>query len=183
MIAVTGGAGFIGSELVALLRADGENVCILDKEKSKRFPELSNRVDVRDINQLTDALRGCDKIYHLAAEHRDNVTPARLYYDVNVNGTKNVVKAAEVCGIKTIVFASSVALYGLGQEESNETSGLLPFNDYGKSKLQAEEILRHWATRDPTYRLVIIRLAATFGPGSSGNLHRMIKEIANDRFV
>src|SRR4051794_20922830 len=99
MIAVTGGSGFIGTELVALLSADGEGVRILDKTKSTRFPDLSAVADVCDVDQLTAALRGCDQLYHLAAEHRDDVDPPERYYTVNVQGTRNVVEAAERCGI------------------------------------------------------------------------------------
>jgi len=184
MIAITGGSGFIGTELVTLLNADGESVLILDTLRSTRFPALSAVADVCDVDQLTAALQGCDQLYHLAAEHRDDVDPPERYYTVNVQGTRNVVEAAERCGIDTIIFTSTVALYGLGQGEATETARPSPFNDYGKSKLLAEENLRAWVERDAVHRrLVIVRLAATFGPGNRGNLSRMIEAINRGRFV
>lgn len=183
MIAVTGGAGFIGTELVSLLRADGEEVRILDTVMSARFPELSTIVDVCDLDGLTTALRGCDRVYHLAAEHKDDVDPPQRYYTVNAEGTRNLVQAAERCGIGTIVFTSTVALYGLSQGASSESARPSPFNDYGKSKLLAEESLQAWAARDGGRRLVMVRLAATFGPGNRGNLSRMIEAIERGRFV
>jgi nucleoside-diphosphate-sugar epimerase len=183
MIAVTGGAGFIGTKLVALLRESGQDVRILDTRQSTRFPELSSVVDVRELDLLTEALEGCRLVYHLAAEHRDDVFPVERYYDVNGRGTAVLVAAAERCGINSIIFTSTVALYGLGQGESDEAARPLPFNDYGKSKLQAEESLRSWAARNTNRRLVVVRLAATFGPGNRGNLHRMIDGVYRHRFV
>jgi nucleoside-diphosphate-sugar epimerase len=74
-------------------------------------------------------------------------------------------------------------VYGLNQGESGESSSPAPFNDYGKSKLLAEGMLEAWSRRETGRRLVIIRLAATFGPGNRGNIHRMLAEIRHGRFV
>lgn len=183
MIGVTGGAGFIGTEFVKLLRAEGHDTRIIDIKKSSSFPDISSVSDICVMEQLLEGLRGCTEIYHLAAEHRDDVTPTERYYQVNGTGTANLVDVAEVQDVDTIVFTSTVAVYGLGQEASSESSEAAPFNDYGRSKLQAEEILKLWAQRKPGRRLVIVRLAATFGPGSRGNLHRMIEAIHRGRFV
>ena len=147
------------------------------------FPECTTLVDICDVEALTDALRGCREIYHLAAEHRDDVRPAERYYAVNGGGTTNVARAASALAIGSIVFTSTVALYGLGQGESSEASPPCPFNDYGNSKLQAEGTLRQWAASDTDRRLVIVRLAATFGPGGGGNLRRMVEEIRHRRFI
>ena len=183
MIGVTGGAGFIGTELVELLRNEGKDVRIIDLETSPRFPEISLVSDIGSKGNLQESLQGCDEIYHLAAEHRDDVDPVSRYYQVNSKGTANLVEVADSLNISTIIFTSTVAVYGLGRGEANEASKPAPFNDYGRSKLEAEEILKAWAQRGQGRRLVIVRLTATFGPGSRGNLHRMIEEIHRGRFV
>ncbi|MGB0719425.1 MAG: NAD-dependent epimerase/dehydratase family protein, partial [Bdellovibrionales bacterium] len=112
-IAITGGAGFIGTQLAGILKAQGHDVALLDLKPSDTYPEDSHIVDVCDRDALIRASEGVDAIYHLAAEHRDDVSPVQRYYDVNVGGGENVVAAARENGIKTIIFTSSVAVYPL----------------------------------------------------------------------
>lgn len=110
---ITGGSGFIGTNLVTdLLRTD-HTVSIYDKTKSDTHPDLCIVADIRDREILSDALQGVDAVYHLAAEHRDDVRPHSLYYDVNVGGAENLAYAAEKNNVKKIIFTSSVAIYGL----------------------------------------------------------------------
>jgi GlcNAc-P-P-Und epimerase len=139
--------------------------------------------DILDLNCVREKLAGCSAIYHLAAEHRDNVTPTTRYYDVNVQGTKNLLQAADLHGIKRVIFTSSFAVYGLDQGEANEDSPTLPFNDYGKSKLEAEGVLKDWAQKDPARILTIIRPVVVFGEGNRGNVHTLMDQIAKNRFV
>ena len=182
-IAVTGGSGFIGTVLVRLLTEQGHEVAILDIRDSKIFPELRRDVDVRDRAALMQALKNVDAVYHLAAEHRDDVQPVQKYYDVNVGGAENLVAAAQANGIETIIFTSSVAVYGLDAGESRETDTPAPFNDYGRSKLQSEDVFNAWAAQSPRRKLVNARLVATFGPGNRGNLHTLMDQIAQGKFV
>lgn len=176
-IALTGGAGFIGKRLANQLKEDGHDVVIIDINDTK------NPVDVCDLQALTQAMQGCEAIYHLAAEHRDDVRPIQKYYDVNVGGAENVVQAAKANNINKIIFTSTVAVYGLNAGESKETDAPSPFNDYGRSKLESEKVFDAWAAADPARSLVTIRLVATFGPGNRGNIYTLISQIARNRFV
>jgi nucleoside-diphosphate-sugar epimerase len=186
-IAITGGAGFIGTELARLLKAASHELVLIDIRPSQAFPELVSLTDVRDFEGLKESLKGVEAIYHLAAEHRDDVQPISKYYDVNVAGGQNVINAAKALGIKKIIFTSSVAVYPLEPANpktgSIETDPAAPFNDYGHSKAQSEDNFRIWATEDPSRTLVITRLVATFGKNNRGNIYTLINQIASGKFV
>ena len=97
----------------------------------------------------------------LAAEHRDDISPKSLYYDVNVEGTKNVLKKMEELGIKSIIFTSSVAVYGLNKNNPDENFPKDPFNHYGKRNC-VEKVLKDWLV--PINKSVtIIRPTVIFG--------------------
>jgi len=107
-----------------------------------------------------------------------------LYYDVNVQGTKNVLDAMDQNGVKKIIFTSSVAVYGLNKKNPNEQHPTDPFNHYGKSKLQAEEVLREWFEKDPENRQVqIVRPTVIFGERNRGNVYNLLKQIASGSFM
>ena len=108
---------------------------MIDLYESQIFPEDSVIADVTNATALTNAVKGADVIYNLAAEHRDDVSPVQKYYDVNVGGAENVVAAAIANNIKTIIFTSTVAVYPLKPADpktgATETNTPAPFNDYG----------------------------------------------------
>ena len=182
-IAITGGAGFIGSRLAARLRAAGDEVLILDRRSSATLPKSSRICDVTDREALVSALEGVDAVFHLAAEHRDDVRPISRYYDVNVGGARNLIAACEANGIRTVIFTSTVAVYPLDAGEVSEEQPPAPFNDYGRSKLESEQVLEDWAKGDESRSLTTIRLVATFGPGNRGNIFNLIQQIRSGRFV
>lgn len=175
-IAITGGSGFIGQRLKSLLEQDGHSVKVIDLRHE-------TPVDILDLPALTKALEGCEAIYHLAAEHADNVTPISRYYDVNVTGTGNVTKAADTNGITRLIFTSSFAVYGLNARTPDETSPPAPFNDYGQSKLEGEEVLRGWQSINPAAKLTIVRPVVVFGEGNRGNVYNLIRQVASGRFM
>lgn len=182
-IAIIGGSGFIGTRLTKRLLEAGYNVKVIDKARSETYPHLWVKADVREGVTLMSALEGCDVIYNLAAEHRDDVTPRSLYDEVNVKGAKNVCEAAEKLGIKRIIFTSTVAVYGFTEKETDESGELKPFNDYGRTKLEAERVYQAWQGADSERSLVIIRPTVVFGEGNRGNVYNILNLIANNHFV
>jgi nucleoside-diphosphate-sugar epimerase len=132
---------------------------------------------------MARAMESMDLVFHLAAEHRDDVRPLSLYYNVNVEGTRNVLSAAEAVGVESIVFTSTVALYGLQGGEPEEDATPAPFNDYGRSKLQAEELLAEWVKGGDRRRALIVRPTVVFGEGNKGNVNTLIRQIDQGRFV
>ena len=120
----------------------------------------------------------------MAAEHRDDVSPTSLYYDVNVQGTKNVLQAMDKAGVKNIIFTSSVAIYGLNKTNPNENHSEDPFNHYGKSKWEAEQVIKDWFHNDPVGKsITIIRPTVIFGERNRGNVYNLLKQISSGKFM
>lgn len=183
-VVITGGSGFIGTRLIDLLQKENDITIVnYDKFQSKKYPDLTFIGDVRDVSTLTDVCKDADIIYNLAAEHADNVTPLSLYHDVNVCGAKNIVKAAEVNGIKKIVFTSTVAIYGLNRDSPDEHSEPNPFNEYGRTKLDAEKVFDAWHAANSDSTLVTIRPAVVFGENNRGNVYNLINQIVSGKFL
>lgn len=182
-ILLIGASGFVGTRLLEATVTDF-NIKNLDKQQSHFYPEITTVGDVRDRQALESALSEIDTVVLLAAEHRDDVSPTSLYYDVNVEGTRNVLAAMENNGVKNIIFTSSVAVYGLNKTHPDETHPQDPFNHYGKSKWLAEEVLREWHAKAPTERsLTIIRPTVIFGERNRGNVYNLLKQIASGKFA
>lgn len=178
-----GASGFVGTTLINLCNGD-YRIGNLDKRQSPFFDKITTIGDVRNTDNILAALKDKDTVVLLAAEHRDDVSPISLYYDVNVQGTKNVLSAMDKSGVKNIIFTSSVAVYGLNKENPNEAHPADPFNHYGKSKWQAEEILREWYYQNPEEKsLTIVRPTVIFGERNRGNVYNLLKQIASGRFL
>lgn len=183
-IAVIGGSGFVGSKLIDLLVNQHEyGIKNIDKLPSISFPDLSVLGDVLDKDSLTTLLKDIDVVVLLAAEHRDDVTPVAAYYDVNVGGLKNTLEAMKENNVSRLIFASSVAIYGLNKDNPDENFAAEPFNHYGKSKWQAEEVLQEWYKNNPSWNINIIRPTVIFGEGNRGNVFNLLAQIASGKFL
>jgi nucleoside-diphosphate-sugar epimerase len=182
-IIVTGGSGFIGTNLTTDLLKTGHKVSIYDKRKSELYPDLCIVGDVRDKEKLTSTMNGIDAVFHLAAEHHDNVHPVSLYYEVNEGGAENIVDAMEKNGTKMLIFSSTAAVYGINSGEPREDSPIKTFNDYGKSKYKAEIIFQNWVKSDVTRSLSIVRPTVIFGEKNRGNVYNLLKQLASGRFI
>jgi len=182
MITLIGGSGFVGTRLASILT--DTDFKIFDKAQSFFYAEKTIIGDVRNQSELDRELQGQDTVVLLAAEHRDDVSPVSLYYDVNVQGAKNVLAAMDKNGVKNILFMSTVAIYGLNKSNPDENHPADPFNHYGKSKWQTEGLLREWYNKDPENRtLTILRPTVIFGERNRGNVYNLLKEIASGHFL
>ncbi len=181
MISIVGGSGFVGTRLISLL---GKSNCFnYDKNRSAFFPSISSFCDIRERNSIVISAKTCAVVL-LAAEHRDDVAPTSLYYDVNVEGTKNVLSKMDELGIKNLIFTSSVAVYGLNKINPIEGHPIAPFNHYGKSKWQAEKLIKEWYEKDPEGKSVtIIRPTVIFGERNRGNVFNLLKQISSGKFL
>jgi nucleoside-diphosphate-sugar epimerase len=181
MYQIIGGSGFVGSLLIKFL---GEEKCLnLDKKESPFFQSITTLCDIRSKNSI-DIDPGSLFVVLLAAEHQDDVSPTSLYYDVNVQGTKNVLDKMDELGIKNLIFTSSVAIYGLNKKNPDENHDKDPFNHYGRSKWEAELEIEKWYNRNPNEKSVtIIRPTVIFGERNRGNVYNLLKQISSGKFL
>ena len=178
---IVGGSGFVGSFLIKELY--NHSISNLDKNPSPFYNEITTIGDIRHLNQIHIPV-GTTFLILLAAEHRDDVSPISTYYDVNVKGTKNVLDAMDKAGVKNIVFTSSVAIYGLNKKKPNENHSEDPFNHYGKSKWEAELVIKDWFEKDPANKSVtILRPTVIFGERNRGNVYNLLKQISSGKFM
>jgi nucleoside-diphosphate-sugar epimerase len=183
-VIVVGGSGFIGTRLGSLLARERVDFKIVDKVISGSFPKFTKLADVRSVEVLETAISENSILVNLAAEHRDDVTPLSLYDDVNVQGARNLCLIARKKNVKTIIFTSSVAIYGFAPLGTDESGEVAPFNDYGRTKYEAELVYKAWQAEDPLIRaLVIIRPTVVFGEQNRGNVYNLLRQIASGKFV
>lgn len=184
-VMVIGGSGFIGTRVVGRLNSQTDvRVRIVDKAGSAAFPGLVSIADVRSTDALRVAVSDGCVIINLAAEHRDDVRPRSLYDEVNVSGAVNICRVAREKSVKTIIFTSSVAVYGFAPIGTGEDGEVAPFNDYGRTKHLAEKVFREWQAEAPQDRsLVIIRPTVVFGERNRGNVYNLLYQIHSGRFM
>ena len=170
-VAVTGGAGFIGSNLVSRLIADDHEVVVVDdlstglfsnvKDQGCEFRELS----ITDFDELKSALKNCETIFHLGARGsvpRSIKNPVATHA-VNATGTLNVLEIARESGAH-VVFSSSSSVYGRNMQlPKDESMWLGPMTPYAASKLAAEGYVQAYASayKVPT---TLLRFFNVFGP-------------------
>ncbi|MCY8467140.1 NAD-dependent epimerase/dehydratase family protein [Bacillus atrophaeus] len=155
-IAIIGGAGFIGSELAALLQDKGFHTIIVDQKKPNSDAPF-RYADILDQQTLRESLQGADAVVHLAA--MVGVDSCRSNGEdvirVNFEGTKNVTEVCKELGISTLLFSSSSEVFGDSPDfPFTEISQKLPKSAYGKAKLKSEEYLREQASEQLHIRVV-----------------------------
>lgn len=172
---VTGASGFVGSAIARALIARGWDVRCLVRESSSRrnLESLSAELvfgDLADGASLERALAGCEALFHAAADYRLGARDPRLLYQTNVEGTRNVLDAAERQRVEHVVYTSSVATVGLpGDGSPGDELTPVGLHDmighYKRSKFLAEQVVREWARVLVHGRAVIVNPSSPMGPG------------------
>lgn len=181
---VFGGSGFIGTHLARDLVAAGGDVVVADIMKGHvAVPGTDfEYCDVREPITIPHH-EPFDVVYNLAAVHRTPGHQPAEYYETNVSGAQNIMDWCADGGEMSVVFTSSIAVYGPSEDPKYETTPPRPNSDYGRSKLIAESIHRRWRTSGPGRRLAIVRPAVVFGPGEHGNFTRLASALRRGRFA
>ena len=183
-INIIGGSGFIGTRLSTIFNQKKVAFTIVDKVIGASFPALTHTVDIRSLEDLRASIDLNAVVINLAAEHRDDVSPRSLYDEVNIEGARNICEIANEMAVNKIIFTSSVAVYGFAPLGTDESGAIAPFNDYGRTKWEAEKVYKKWQSEDPKQRtLVIIRPTVVFGERNRGNVFNLLRQIASGKFV
>ncbi len=171
MVLVTGGAGFIGSHLVARLIKEGKSVRVIDDFSNGLPGDLPTdeielvEADITYMPTLEAAVQGASVIFHLAAlvSVPGSIDDPVRCYQVNVQGSLNVLSAAAKAGVKRVVLASSAAVYGESGVPVSEDAPKQPFSPYAASKWAMEEaaLMFHRAYGLP---IVCLRYFNVYGP-------------------
>lgn len=170
-IIVTGGAGFIGSNIVKLLVKNGHMVKVIDNLATGYKQNLDGLGvelligDVKDPEFLTKALNGCDCVYHLAASVGNIKSIENPYFDLETNyiGTLNLLTAVVKNNVSRVVYSSSSAGYGEPRYiPVDEDHPIAPDSPYGVSKISAEKLIHSYA-KLYDFRAVSLRYFNAYG--------------------
>ncbi len=173
---VTGGAGFIGSNLVRALLERGDDVRVLDNFSTGNRANLAGldveivEGELRSYERVHNAVRGTEVVYHLGAlgsvprSVQDPLTSSA----VNVEGTLNVLLAARDEGVRRVVFSSSSSVYGAKRDlPVDESLAADPISPYGVAKLAAERYCVSFSRVYESFETVVLRYFNVFGPRQS----------------
>jgi len=186
-VMVTGGTGFTGSALVKRLLDESYQVIAIDNKEGLKTDEIRNRGAEVVIGSVTDKslvkeyMQGVDIVLHLAAAFRELNVPDNYYYEVNVEGTNNVLEAAFEANVKKFIYCSTCGVHGnIDDPPGGEDSPIQPADYYQRTKYEAEPIVNEYFKKGMAS--VILRPAATYGPGDPERFYMIFKRVSKGQF-
>ena len=155
-VIVTGGAGFIGSHIVELLVEKGFNVVVIDNFETGRVDNLSKvkkkitivKQDISKYQKIENYFKNCHYVFHLAAlaDIVPSIENPEKYYETNVTGTLNVLRASKKFGVKKVLYAASASCYGVVKKfPTDENNKIMTEYPYALTKNLGEQLMVHWS--------------------------------------
>ena len=186
-ILVTGGTGFTGKALVRRLLDLGHEVVALDYKEGLKTAELRDWGagviigSVTDVAVVRRAMEGVEVVHHLAAAFREMNVPDTYYWEVNVQGTRNVLDEALKQGVRKLVYCSTCGVHGnIDHPPGGEDAPIQPADYYQRTKYEAEPLVRTFHQRGlPS---AILRPAAIYGPGDPERFLMIFRRVARGNF-
>ncbi len=180
---VTGGAGFIGSNIVKKLVSRGDHVTVIDNlitGKEENLASVKDKIillkdSILNINLLENQTQDIDGIFHQAAlaSVQDSFSNPKEYHNVNVNGTENILKLAIKNNFK-VVYASSSSVYGNPEKiPIKESDRKNPINPYAETKLKKEKLAKKYSKIG--VKVIGLRYFNVFGKGQSKEYAGVLK--------
>ena len=187
-VLVTGVTGFTGGRLALFLAGRGNEVCGLVRASSQTRAQMLTSAgvtivvgDLTDRASLDAACQGVEVVYHIAATYRTAGQREAAYLAVNVEGTQNLLEAAQASGVRRFVHCSTGGVHGhIEHPPATEDAPLTPGDIYQVTKLEAEQLARETGA-ETALEVVIARPIGIYGPGDTRFL-KMFRGIARGRF-
>lgn len=187
-VLVTGGNGFVGAHLVRRLLERSHRVTTLDPHSGLRDEELRAhgaalvRGSVTNATDVERAMRDQEIVFHLASPFGDILQPDDAYWDIEVNGTRNVLETAKRYGVRRVVHCSTQGVHGIiANPPGNENSPIAPRDYYCYAKAEGEKLCREFLDRD--LDLVVVRPTSVYGPGDTRGWLKLYRMVANGWFL
>ncbi len=180
-VLVTGGTGFIGSNLVSQLRKDGHNVAITGYDAEQKIPDFKGKCFYPSFIGLDwDSFEKYDVVFHQAAINETTLLDRKEMFRANLKSSKELFKRVMEKGCKRIVYASSTAVYGNAKAPHKESIPLIPLNPYGESKKLLDEFAMIFSKDNPDVVVIGLRYCNVYGPGENhkGKRASMIYQLA-----
>ena len=185
-ILVTGGTGFTGGHLCRRLVEEGYRVRSLVR-KGSQYDELKALGvelafgDLSDRDSLEAAVRGVDKVYHIAALFRPENVTRQDFWQANVEGTRNLLEAATQAGVKRFIHCSTIGVHGdIKNPPATEETAYGPGDDYQDSKVAGEKVALSYMEKEEM-PVVVFRPGGIFGPGDRRFL-KLFRGLKKGRF-
>ncbi|MDP2695827.1 MAG: NAD-dependent epimerase/dehydratase family protein [bacterium] len=178
---ITGGTGFIGSNLALKMLSDGHDVTITGTDNEYKFTDERLKILPPDFANINWAKLGSvDVVFHQAAINDTTIMDRNEMFRVNVEASEKLFNDAIIHGCRKIVYASSTAIYGDLPAPHKEEGPFKPLNPYAESKLALDEFATEFAKQHPDVVVVGLRYCNVYGPGETkkGKRATMIYQLA-----
>jgi len=186
-VALTGASGYTGGHLMRRLLARGDSVKALVRESSvtKELTASGAEIVTGVLGSASDSRRlvaGCEAVMHVAAVYRTAGHPDSYYREINVEGTRLLLEAADAAGVRRFVHTSTVGVHGdVKNSPAAEDAPISPSDIYQETKAEADALAREFG-RTHALEVTIVRPGAIYGPGET-RLLKLFRSIARGRYA